>query len=371
MIMQYRNHPSVILWDVRISDSDDEDALYYKTNRLARELDVYRQTGGVRDFAGSRFFEDVYLYDDMGQDAGSVSINSENICQDISKACVLSGHGSLAKNDHKDAGTEASVFWLMQQAKIWKAIEGNDSIAGSLAPKMTDYPISRRYSGGNGLIQTGVMDWFRNPKLAAALFKSQREDEPVCTAVPPVGDQLIILTNADHILLYCNEQLIDEFYPDENEFRDLVHPPVFIDHLSDILHTKQNQNALFSKCHAVTWKIEAVKENEVIAETCIGPAPEAKLQIMTDRQKLVEENSYDAATVHIEAVSESGQHLYEYETPLVLKTEGDIELIGPSVIMMQGGFAGTYVRSVGRKGSGRLFIQDGHGEAVIDFSVEV
>ena len=53
--MQYRNHPSVILWDVRVSDSDDVDPLYYKTSRLAKELDVYRQTGGVRDFAGSLF----------------------------------------------------------------------------------------------------------------------------------------------------------------------------------------------------------------------------------------------------------------------------------------------------------------------------
>ena len=77
MVMQYRNHPSVILWDTRISDSDDEDALYYKTSRLARELDVYRQTGGERDFAGSHFYEDVYLYDDMSEDAASVSISSE------------------------------------------------------------------------------------------------------------------------------------------------------------------------------------------------------------------------------------------------------------------------------------------------------
>ena len=64
----------MILWDVRVSDSDDVDPLYYKTSRLAKELDVYRQTGGVRDFAGSRFFEDVYLYDDMSQDAGRLRL---------------------------------------------------------------------------------------------------------------------------------------------------------------------------------------------------------------------------------------------------------------------------------------------------------
>lgn len=87
--------PHVILWDTRISDSDDEDALYYKTSRLARELDVYRQTGGERDFAGSHFYEDVYLYDDMSEDAASASISSENINQDLLKTCLLSGHRSL------------------------------------------------------------------------------------------------------------------------------------------------------------------------------------------------------------------------------------------------------------------------------------
>ncbi len=53
----------------------------------------------VRDFAGSHFYEDVYLYDDMSEDAASASISSENIIQDLSKTCLLSGHKSL--NVHK------------------------------------------------------------------------------------------------------------------------------------------------------------------------------------------------------------------------------------------------------------------------------
>lgn len=323
MVMQYRNHPSVILWDTRISDSDDEDALYYKTSRLARELDVYRQTGGERDFAGS------------------------------------------------------------------------------LAPVMTDYPVSRKYSGSDGICSRGLMDAFRNPKMAAAFFKSQREDEPVCAAVLPMDDRLMVMTNADHILLYCDEKLIGEFYPDETVFRDLVHPPIFVEHLSEIVRTgekpkeqkqkgtsnrvflkkesekdqelfvQQKSELAFSRRYAVTWRIEAIKDDTVVAGTSITPTPEVRLQITTDRQHMMEESSYDAATVHIEAVGESGQHLYGYETPLVLKTEGDIELIGPSVIVMKNGFAGTYVRSIGKAGSGRLMIQDGHGEAVVEFSVEV
>ena len=60
MLMRDRNHPSIILWGVRINESPDHDALYTQTNRLARELDPTRSTGGVRNFVASSFLEDVF-----------------------------------------------------------------------------------------------------------------------------------------------------------------------------------------------------------------------------------------------------------------------------------------------------------------------
>ena len=33
MVLQYRNHPSVILWGVRINESQDNDKLYTRTNK--------------------------------------------------------------------------------------------------------------------------------------------------------------------------------------------------------------------------------------------------------------------------------------------------------------------------------------------------
>ncbi len=78
------------------------------------------------------------------------------------------------------------------------------------------------------------------------------------------------------------------------------------------------------------------------------------------------------ATVHIEAVGESGQHFYEYDTALFLKTEGDIELIGPDVIMMQAVLPELMCALLGRNGKGRLMIQDGHTvKPWLIFSVKV
>ena len=48
MVLQYRNHPSVILWGVRINESVDDDAFYKQTNKLAHKLDPSRATSGGR-----------------------------------------------------------------------------------------------------------------------------------------------------------------------------------------------------------------------------------------------------------------------------------------------------------------------------------
>ena len=60
MVRQYRNHPSVILWGVRINESQDDDGFYAETNRVARSLDPSRQTGGVSANKKSSLLEDVY-----------------------------------------------------------------------------------------------------------------------------------------------------------------------------------------------------------------------------------------------------------------------------------------------------------------------
>lgn len=68
MIVQYRNHPSIILWGVRINESQDDDVFYGETNRVAHELDDTRATGGVRMLKKSHLLEDVYTYNDFLHD---------------------------------------------------------------------------------------------------------------------------------------------------------------------------------------------------------------------------------------------------------------------------------------------------------------
>ena len=48
MIRRDWNHPSIVLWGVRINESQDDHSFYTRTNALAHGLDPSRQTGGIR-----------------------------------------------------------------------------------------------------------------------------------------------------------------------------------------------------------------------------------------------------------------------------------------------------------------------------------
>jgi beta-galactosidase len=65
MIRRDWNHPSIVLWGVRINESQDSHDFYLETNRLARALDPTRQTGGVRFITDSDFLEDVFTLNDF------------------------------------------------------------------------------------------------------------------------------------------------------------------------------------------------------------------------------------------------------------------------------------------------------------------
>ena len=66
MIRRDWNHPSIILWGVRINESLDDHDFYVRTNAAAHKLDPTRQTGGIRYFQESEFLEDVFTMNDFG-----------------------------------------------------------------------------------------------------------------------------------------------------------------------------------------------------------------------------------------------------------------------------------------------------------------
>ena len=441
MILQYRNHPSIIMWGTRINESPDDDSFYYKTNRLAHELDLYRPTGGVRNFRGSHLYEDVYTYNDFihsGNNAGCEP--KKHITSDMEKGYFISEYNGHMYPTKMWDDEPHRIEHALRHARVLQDVAANDDIAGCTGWCMFDYNTCADFGSGDHICYHGVMDMFRNPKLAAAVYKSQSDDEYMmevanCMEIGEypgayMGD-LYVFTNADSVRLYRNDKLIGEYYPDEKRFGNLPHPPVIIDdligdqltedeglspllagELKKIFRMVQKEGSnltdatlrraavlsaasfgkldqkeirrLFDKygslwgASAVTWTFEAMAEGETAKDLfgqpliCVKkPARQVHLSITADTTVLAEGDSYDAATVHIEAVDENGNHLSYYQEPLRFEASGAIELIGPELVSMQGGWSGTYVKTKGEAGQGSLVITGGSGSSEILFEVEI
>lgn len=77
--------------------------------------------------------------------------------------------------DDEEHRTEHAI----RHANVLNAVEQEPDIAGSFGWCMFDYNTHKDFGSGDRICYHGVMDMFRNPKLAAAVYSSQQEDTPV------------------------------------------------------------------------------------------------------------------------------------------------------------------------------------------------
>ncbi len=370
MVTQYRNHPSVILWGVRINESQDDDAFYYKTNQLAHELDCYRQTGGVRYLKKSHLYEDVFTYNDFVHSGRNRGCDArDQVTPDLTKGYFISEYNGHMYPTKMWDDEPHRLDHALRHARVINDIAANGDIAGGTGWCMFDYNTHKEFGSGDRICYHGVMDMFRNPKLAAAVYKSQAEDMPVLEVACSmnIGEypasllkDIYVFTNADCVRLYKNDELLGTYYPDEKHFGAMAHPPVRIHGLTANTWGEDS----------IIWRFEGVKEDQVIASVTRDADAECSLVINVDRQELEEVHTYDVATVHFEAVDAYGGHLSYVNEPVTLSAEGVIELIGPEQTCLRGGFGGTYVKTTGKSGNGTLRIRCSLGEAAIQFAVK-
>ena len=214
MIRQYRNHPSIILWGIRINESPDDDAFYEKTNAVAHKLDPSRPTGGVRAMKKSHLLEDVYTYNDFLHDGEMPGCDpKKKVTSDMEKPYLISeynGHMYPTKAfDNEERRSEHAI----RHANVLDAVAGQSDIAGSFGWCMFDYNTHKDFGSGDRICYHGVMDMFRNPKLASNIYACEQEQTPVLeiTSSMDIGEHpgcnrgnIYILSNADSVKLNCN-----------------------------------------------------------------------------------------------------------------------------------------------------------------------
>ncbi len=425
MITQYRNHPSIILWGVRINESADNDSLYARTNSLAHILDPTRQTSGVRFLQKSNLLEDVYAFNDFSYYGGKQKAlrKKKAVTPDKKRPYFVSeynGHMFPTKIYDDEA---KRLEHAIRHAKVLQAMYTDKEICGCFGWCMADYNTHKDFGSGDKICYHGVLDMFRNPKMAAFVYSSQSDETPLLhisssmdIGEHPAGNikDIYAFTNADSVRLHKNDSYVSEFFPDSKS--KMPHPPILIDDLvGELLNTKENfppkvagklrdcinAYARFGPKHlplsiilkiinlmlfhgltyqtamnlytkyignwggmAYKYRFDAIKNGEVVATVIKAPVYQACLQVKVDSTKLIEKETYDAKAVRITACDEYGNLLPYANFPLKFEATGSISIIGPDMSSLQGGCGGVYIRSK-TEGTGTLKITAPSLEPVI------
>lgn len=428
MVLEYRNHPSIVIWGVRINESQDNDDFYTKTNEVAHKLDKYRPTSGVRFIENSSLLEDIYSYNDFSHNGKTPGVKRKKDVTKENKPLLISEcNGHMFPTKSFDISSRRLEHALRHARVINDSMKDGEHI-GLIAWCMFDYNTHKDFGSGDRICYHGVLDSFRNHKLAASVYASQSDDDHILEigTSMDIGDydasnigDIYAFTNADEIKLYKNDEYVNSFKG--SKFSSLKHGPILIeDTIGELIKNHENfdenEEKLIHECMlaakrygfanlplqykaklayimmhykltfadgtrlyneyvggwgegSTTWRFEAIKNNEVVKTVIKSTSDKLHLDINVSNNELIESDTYDMALVRIRVLDEYDNVATYAQLPITLRSEGDIEIVGPKVITLEGGMSGTIIKSRGSEGKGKLIIENENMHEEINFMV--
>ncbi|HEV2424564.1 MAG TPA: glycoside hydrolase family 2 TIM barrel-domain containing protein [Terriglobia bacterium] len=348
MIRRDWNHPSIVLWGVRINESLDDHDFYTRTNALAHELDDSRQTGGVRYLRNSELLEDVFTINDFGfplkPPNHPLYFNTE-----------FNGHMFPTKRyDNVDRVMEHA----RRHARVHDQLASDKGYAGGTGWCAFDYNTHYNFGSGDRICYHGVSDIFRIPKPAAFFYRSQCDPKEEIVLEPcfnwSQGDesegggirQAVICSNCDHLKIYLKDQLKVEVDPDRETYPHLRYAPFQVDLLNRRLED---------------WgdlRIDGyINGEKVISRTMPGNDTDAELQVDPDDDELMGDG-IDATRVVLKVTNSEGGWRPFSSGAIALKIEGPGEIIGENPFSLSGGVGAVWVKS--RQAAGVIRLEARH-----------
>ena len=429
MVLQYRNHPSVIIWGVRINESQDDDEFYKKTNETAHALDPTRPTSGVRYIENSSLLEDIYSYNDFSHTGNNSGVKERRkITKHQDKPLLVSeANGHMFPTKSFDTWERRQEHALRHARVINDAKKDGDHI-GAIEWCMTDYATHKDFGSGDRICYHGVMDSFRNPKDAAYFWASGQEKNEVIhiSSSMDIGDynggirgKIWVFTNAERVDVYKNGRKISSL--SSSPFSSLDHGPlVFDDTIGNLLETdegfdkkkadiiKECLNAaveygfqnlpkkyllklayimvryklnfsdgvkLFNKYvsgwggEGEEWKFQGIWNGKEGKSVTLAHSSKLHLDIIKDTSVLYEGNGYDETLVRIRVLDEFNNPAPYAQLPLSIETSGSIENAGYSLLTLEGGMGGVIIKTNGGLGKGVLSLSSELGQMDVEFEV--
>jgi beta-galactosidase len=360
MITRDWNHPSIIIWGVRINESQDDHDFYVETNRLARELDSTRQTGGVRYITDSELLEDVYTMNDfiLGQEELGGN-RPRTALRPISETTGLptpvpymitefGGHMYPTKSYDQE---QRQAEHVRRHLEVLNAAYGNPGISGAIGWCAFDYNTHKDFGSGDRICHHGVMDMFREPKFAAYAYASQCEPDEEVILKPVTfwarGERniggvlpLIVLTNCDEVELQYGNNAPKRIGPDREAFPHLPHPPVIIDR-RHFTSDELGRWGMEWQSATITGYVGGKKAKAV---RFVSDPVATSLEVVADKAAI---GTTDAVRVMVRALDQAGNKLPFFSEPVSIEVSGAGKRLGPGLVPLRAGSTGAWVQATG------------------------
>jgi beta-galactosidase len=245
MVLRDRNHPSIVIWGVRINESANDPELYAHTTAVAKSLDPSRPTSGSMTSNSKKTYttdwhQDVFAFDDYhAEPDGSVGI-FEPVPGVPYLLAEAVGQFNYTNRKNFDAKYRRTADIALQQAQALRHAQAHDRAAvwprcaGVIAWCAFDY--GSLVNSSRALKTPGIADTFRVPKLGAAFYQSQVSPQVQPVIAPSFywddarpGKDAAIFSNCDRLDIFLDGKPLATPQPARDRFPNLLYPPFFCD----------------------------------------------------------------------------------------------------------------------------------------------
>lgn len=362
MITRDFNHPSVMTWGVRINESGDDEALYTKTNKLARELDDTRLTSGIRCYEKSQLLEDIYTMNDFihGREKQILRPQQQVTGLDHKVPYLVTefcGHIFPTKRFDNESRL---VEHALRHGRVQSEASRNDDYLGAIGWCAFDYNTHYDFGSGDRICYHGVMDMYRMPKFAAHLYRSQKDPSEEIVLEPltywSMGENNIatvfpvqVCTNCDEVEVIIGGESKGIFTREgkgaEENLKGLTYAPIRIDALSGDWGSKWSD---------ITFK--GIIGGKVVKENTFSAHPTyTDLEVKQDDEILLNDQ-FDVTRITVKAVDECGHLLPYIQDAFTIEVEGNIEVIGKTLLPLTGGCMAFWVKTKGNRQQGKATV---------------
>jgi len=330
LIRRDRNHPSVILWELSLNETDFDSSFAYRAMQIGHE-----EYPSDQCFVAGWKFPSIYDVFIQASQHGAREYSEDT-------PLVISEYGhfdygggnSTSDVDRKDG----EIAMLVQAQNHQESLNLNRGIS---------------FLCGDGLwvgidyqcYPSGVMDYFRIPKFSYYLYQSQRDPALIFKGIdsgPMVyianywkensPRTVTIYSNCENIKLFINDKFLGSQVSDTEIFTEnLLHPPFTF---SDIPWEPGELKA-----------IGYINNIEMASHSRLTPENVSSINLHFDFEEAAIANGEDMFFVYASIVDKNGTVIRDLKKEILFKVTGSGILISPKMVGTEAGIAVALVRT--------------------------